>query len=70
MSLASFWDSPPDRNRRRVIKAAIAITMWKCPDDGTNLNTRDLPANTTEVRCTHCGQTLSLVRVSYPGMKS
>jgi hypothetical protein len=67
MSIISYWDSPPDRNRQRTPKEAVPVTIWKCPDDGTNLPTHELPPNATEVRCTHCGQLLSLVRIDWSG---
>jgi hypothetical protein len=65
MSIVNFFDSPPDANRQRIVKEAIPITMWKCPDDGTNLHTREATGST--IRCTHCGQELSIVAVKYAG---
>lgn len=68
MSIVNFFDNPPDRNRQRIVKEAIPITMWKCPDDGTNLNTASVRGTT--VRCTHCGQELSIVAVKWSGQAS
>jgi hypothetical protein len=67
MSIVNFFDNPPNRNRERVIKEAKAWVTYHCPDDGTNL--RYSPGD-TETRCTHCGQTLSLVAVKWSGVVS
>ena len=66
MSIINFFDSPPDRNRQRIVKEAKAWVTYHCPDDGTNLS---YGPNDTETRCTHCGQLLSLVPIKYSGQK-
>ena len=63
----TFWDSPPNRNRERIIKEAKAWTTYHCPDDGTNLK---YSPTDIETNCTHCGQRLSLVRVKLNGQVS
>ena len=65
-NILPFWDETGGKNRQRIIKEAKAWMTYHCPDDGTNL--RYSPGD-TEARCTHCGQTLSLVVVKWRGQR-